>query len=379
MKTTLRALALVGLVAAVGGAWWRQTLPPRHLYRSAGQETSAPAPDGATIRGRVLHDGAAVAGAQVRLLPLVEDRRGVRVTSPIILKAETDEEGRFEVKGAPQGRARLSIVSDRFAPAVTSIEVGVENPDVTFTLDQGLSIEARVQAGLKPVAGATVTAKLTGHDFAHDRRPYREVATDAEGRFRMDGFDPSRPFRLVILAEGYRPLEQSYRTTQEMPELLDLAPGVQISGRVVTTAGNPVEGVELRAGQGEGYVATGRSGPTGEVRIGGLVTRSVTIRARASGFAPAKLELTSPTSGWTLVLRRQGGVAGRAPAAAWLEIESGGATYRRRLAADGSFRWEGLPPGPAEARATDLKGRVLATRRLEIPEGDIADGIQLAP
>jgi hypothetical protein len=375
MKTTLRALALVALLAAAGSFLLRQALPPRLVLRSPGQETP---PEGVTIRGLVLHDGSPVEGARVRLVP-AQERRGILVTSPFSVRSETDSEGRFELKGAPEGRAKLSVVSDRFAPALATIDVSSATPDVTVTLETGLAIESRVEADSTPVAGASVTVRLVGHDFAHDRRPFREVATDAEGRFRLEGFDPSRPFRLVILAEGRRPFEKSYATPQDAPARIDLETGIRMSGRVVTTAGDPVEGVELTAGQGEGYAASSRSGTSGEVEIGGLISRPVTIRAQAKGFAPARLDLPSPSSGWTLVVRRNGGVAGRAPAAAWLVIESSGATYRRSLAADGSFRWEGLPPGPAEARATDRRGVVLATRRVEIPEGSIADGILLAP
>jgi hypothetical protein len=100
------------------------------------------------------------------------------------------------------------------------------------------------------------------------------------------------------------------------------------------------------------------------------------------GYAPTHLTLADPSSEWTVVLRRTGGLEGRIDpesGAAWLVVEAAGATYRRPLGADGSFRWEGLPPGPAEARATDPEGRVLARKKVEIPEGEVAAGILLTP
>src|SRR5688572_18707194 len=147
MKTTLRALALVGLIAAIGTLWLRTTLPPRLLFRAGIQETSTPAPKGTTVRGLVLHEGAPVAGARVRLIPLRQERRAILISSPLILKAETDAEGRFEVIGAPEGRARLSVFPDRFAPAQSEIDVSPRTPDVTVAVETGLAIEARVAAG----------------------------------------------------------------------------------------------------------------------------------------------------------------------------------------------------------------------------------------
>lgn len=377
MKTTLGAFTLAA-VATVSVAALLQAPPsPRRVLLSPGPERQEPEARGVTVRGQVVHGGKAVAGAAVRLLPLTPTRSAF-VTSPAIRQITTDAEGRFELPGVPEGPHRLAVVASTLAPYTTSVDV-TSGLSVDVTLEEGFALEGRVEAGGIPVVGARVSVLVIGSEFLTDRRPLRESSTDSEGRYRLEGLDPEKPVRLVVLVEGHRPYEKSYRNPSLAPDRIDLDPGVHILGRIVTTSGEPVANAEVQAGQGEAYVSQSRSGTSGEVRLGGLVSRPVAIRVQLEGYGPAKLDLPSPTSGWTIIVRRNGGLAGRASAGRWLVVETGGTTYRRPLAADGSFRWEGLPAGLAEARATDESGRVLSSQKVEIPEGEVAGGILLAP
>ena len=373
MKTTLRGLALAVVVAGAGFTLIRPAPPFRRIFQSPGAQSAEKATPGFTVRGLVLHEGSAVAGARVRLVPLKTARGGVLVTTPLSRQAVTDSDGRFELLDVPQGPGRLVVIADRLAPSFTTMEIPAS--DVTIPLEAGATMEGRVGA----IAGAQVSVFLLGKESLLDRRPLREGITDAEGRYRMEGLDPARPIRLVILAEGYRPFEKSLRSSAEWPSETNLDPGIQISGRLVTASGEPVADAKVEASQGEGYISGTRSLATGEVRLGGLIARPLSIHVLLDGFAPARLDLAGPSNGWTITLRRNGGLAGQAPAGSWLVIETASATFRRGLGADGSFRWEGLPPGPAEARATDRSGRLLASRKVEIPEGEVAGGILLAP
>jgi hypothetical protein len=377
MKTTLRCLALAGALAAAGAALHRQTGPSRLIFQAPGQEEFLPPPAGsATLRGQVLHDGAGVAGALVRLIPSTSKGSGPIVTSRFTLQTRTDVAGRFEIPGAPEGPARLAVLADGFAPSITTLDVPAE---LTVVLEDGVAMEGIVADGKAAVPGARVSVSLAGRDSEVERRPLREGVTDAEGRFRLAGLDPSRPLRLVILSERHRPYEKSLRSPLDATDRIDLDPGLETSGRILTAAGDPVAGTEVTASQGEGYTAAARSGTAGDVRIGGLIPRAVAIRVLVEGYAPAKLDLPGPGAGWTIHLKRTGGVAGRAPAGSWLVIATGNATYRRSIGDDGRFHWEGLPPGPAEARATDLAGNIMSSSRVEIPEGGIAGGILLMP
>ena len=378
MKTTLGALALAAVATLAAAALLRNPPPHRAVFLSPWADRQEPAAGGVTVRGRVVHGGEAVAGASVRFMSLEPGPRPALVTSPQVFKSQADASGRFELSGVPAGPGRLAVVADRLAPFTTTLDLD-STTDLTIALEAGFAMEGVVETGGTPVAGSRVSLRVVGSEFMTDRRPLRESVTDSEGRYRLEGLDPARPVRLVVLAEGHRPYEKSFRNPTEGPPRIDLDPGVQIVGRVVTAAGDPVADAEVLGSQGEAYVAETRSGPSGEIRLGGLVSRPVAIRILVEGYGPARLELPSPSSGWTIVLRRNGGLAGRASAGSWLVVETSGATYRRALPADGSFRWEGLPAGPGEARATDGTGRVLAVRKVEIPEGEVADGILLAP
>ena len=377
MKTTLGAFALAAVATVSVAALVRNPPSPRRVLLSPGPERQEPEARGVTVRGQVAHGGKVVAGATVRLLPLTSTGTAF-VTSPTIRQAATDADGRFELPGVPEGPHRLAVIASNLAPYTTTVDV---TPGLTLAvaLEVGFALEGRVEAGGIPVAGARVSILVIGCEFLTDRRPLRESSTDSEGRYKLDGLDPEKPVRLVVLAEGHRPYEQSFRKPSLAPDRIDLDPGVHILGRIVTTSGDPVANAEVQAGQGEAYVSQARSGSSGEIRLGGLVSRPVAIRVQLEGYGPAKLDLPSPTSGWTIIVRRTGGLAGCASAGRWLVVETGGTTYRRPLAADGSFRWEGLPAGPAEARATDASGRVLSSQKVEIPEGEVAGGILLAP
>ncbi len=381
MKTTARGFALAALVAGAVAVLHRESAPRRMVYRSPGQDAATRIGEGFEVRGRVLRDGAPVSCARVRLMPLNPPATGVRVTHPVIRQAESGHDGAFVLTGIPAGLARLAIIADRLAPSITTLEIPRDPSgiDVAVTLEAGMALEGSVTSGGAPLAGARLSAWLAGHDAHIDRNPLREAVTDGEGRYRMEGLDPERPLRLVILAEGHRAFEKTLRTPAEAPDPVDLDPGLRILGRVVTSSDEPIVGAEIQASQGEAYTAETLSVEGGQVRLGGLTSRFLSIRIFKEGYAPARLDLAAPADGWTIVLRRNGGLAGRAPQAAWLVVEAAGATYRRGLDSDGSFRWEGLPPGPAEARSTDKSGRVLASRKVEIPEGDVADGILLAP
>jgi hypothetical protein len=367
MKTTLRFAALAALLATGAFVALRTSLPPRLVFRSPGEQSTTLSTSGFTLRGRVTHDGFVIPGARIKAVP-------ARLDTLLERLAVTDSDGRFNLPGLPEGPARVTVTADRLAPATLSVEVGPATADLAVALEAGVILEARVAEGGAAVEGAQVAVHARG-----EHRPLRAGVTDSDGRFRLEGLDPAGDLRLVILAEGRRPFETTLRTPGDCPAELNLVSGLQIDGRVTTTDGMPVGEVEVVASQGEGYTAVGRSRDTGDVRIGGLIGRAISLRVLKDGFAPARLDLPSPSSGWTIVLRRTGALAGRGPAGSFLVIETGGATYRRGMGSDGRFRWDGLPPGPAEARATDGSGRVLASRRVEIPEGGVADGVVLLP
>ena len=377
MKTTPRAFALAALLVACGVALLDVPEQAPLVFRSPGQETNGQELTGFVIRGRVHLGGSPVSGARVKVLPHTRTSR-VLITVPFARQSMTDENGRFEIKGIPPGPARIVVIPDRLPPSMQTLEVSGD-AEVEVGLQTGVDLEGTVFSGGIPVANAAVSLRLSGPEAVGEARPFREAVTDAEGRYRLEGLDPGRSARMVIIASGYRPIELGVRTPEDIPPRIDLDPGVQMRGRIVATGGAPVEGVRIQAGQGEGYTAAALSGIGGEVRLGGLIPRPVVLRAHVDGYAPARLELQEPADGWTIILRRNGGVSGRAPAGSMLVVEAESGIYRRPVGPDGTFRWDGLPAGPVEAKAVDGSGRTLASRQVEIPEGAIAEGILLQP
>lgn len=372
---------MAGLLASAGVALLMEKAPREPLAFRLGRAPSAPRAPGYPVRGRVTHLGVAVPGAEIQLAILGRGKPPIQVTTVHAAFARSGDDGRFQFSDVPAGPLRLAVIAKGLAPSFRAFDLPADpaGVDVLVELDAGAVLEGCLMSAGTPVAGARVSTWLTGLDAQMDRRPLRVATSDAEGRYRMEGFDPARPIRLVILADGFRPVEHAYRTPGEAPDRFDLDPGLAAWGRIVTTSGAPLDGAQVTAGQGEAYPAETRTDSSGEARIGGLIGRPVTLRVSKDGYAPARLELPAPSAGWTVVLRQNGGLAGRAPDAAWLVIVREGETYRRPIAKDGSFQWEGLPPGPAEVRSTLESGRVLAVRKVEIPEGEIAGGILLKP
>ena len=318
-------------------------------------------------------------------LPDRPGRRKVLVTSPDLWRATTGADGRFVLAGIPAGPGRLAAMSETLAPSLVPVEVPADPSglEVVIPLDPGVAWSARVLAGDLPAGKARVAVWMASEaGWFLEGRPLRQGVTDAEGRFRLEGLAPGRPLQLLVRADGCRPFERAISAPESAPDRIDLDPGLTSWGRVVTSNGLPLGEAEVSVGQGGAYLVETRSDAQGFVRCGGLEARATALWIQKEGYAPARLDLADPYSGWKVTLRRTGGLEGTvAPdsGAAWLVIEAAGATYRRPLGADGTFTWEGLPPGPAEARATDAQGEVLARKKVEIPEGEVAGGILLAP
>ena len=375
-------------IFAVAGALWPSHSNDRGwVFLSPGLRWGHPARrvEGAPIRGQVLRGGLAVPGASVAFVPNHPGRRDVLITAPTVWRATTGTDGRFELAGIPAGPGRLAAITEALAPSFMALEVPADPSgiEVVVLLEFGVPLAARVLSSDIPVAKARVTVWMAAAaGWLLEGRPLREVTTDAEGQFRLEGLPPGRPLRMLVRADGFRPFEKTLSSPEGAPDRIDLDPGLAAWGRVVTSEGLPLGDAGVSVSQGGAYLVETRSDARGVVRLGGLEARQFTLWIQKDGYAPRHLNLADSSSEWNVVLRRTGGLEGRvAPGAGavWLVVESAGATYRRPLGADGTFRWEGLPPGPAEARATDEPGRVLARKNVEIPEGEVAAGILLSP
>jgi hypothetical protein len=313
-------------------------------------------------------------------------RPGVRVSAPALRRTIADAAGRFSFEGVSPGACRIAAIAPGLAPASIGVEIPADpaGVDVVIELDPGAWLEGRVHSGGDPVAGARLTLWIAGEaaSWQPGGRPLREAATDSNGRFRLEGLSSSGRVRILTRAAGFRPHEISTEPAVGKSLSIELIPALAASGAVVSSAGLSVADAEISGCQGEGYPAEGRTGPDGAFRLEGLADRPLTIWIRKEGFAPGRIDLPRPGDAIPVVLLREGGIAGRVDSsggAAFVVVVRGGATFRRPLSSDGTFRWTGLPPGEARVGAKDRSGRLLVERKLVIPEGETIEGIVLAP
>ncbi len=162
---------------------------------------------GARVRGRVVDAGGApVEGAQVRASAQAFDFLGRGGRS-----AETDAEGRFDVRGLGAGKVQLQVAASG-RPRGQSDELELTDgqvlDDLEIALPAGLPLAGVVRwPDGRPAEGARVRA-LPREDrqswLFRDLEDARDepVVTDAEGRFRFEGLEDV-PF--ALFAEGTPP------------------------------------------------------------------------------------------------------------------------------------------------------------------------------
>ncbi len=106
------------------------------------------------------------------------------------------------------------------------------------------TLSGRVLNGRHPVARARVRALPAPTEYGQEKPLKAETWTDDDGAFRFDGLRPGWTYSVVVDRSFFAP----YRQLVEVPARLRirLRPGAESSGRVVDTAGKPVEGALVR-------------------------------------------------------------------------------------------------------------------------------------
>lgn len=164
-------------------------------------------------------------------------------------EAETDAEGRFVLRGLPEGTVEVDVEAEGFLEHEEEFlfgEGGVR--DLEVALDFGGTLSGRVVfADGKPAPGARVTVKrpdgATGmSSFRADNSSSSD--TDADGRFFFSALG-SGPFE--VLSSTPRPGEEGYYVARvedvevDSDVVLTLGPGYSVRGRVVDLAGEPIK------------------------------------------------------------------------------------------------------------------------------------------
>lgn len=194
------------------------------------------------VRGVVeTADGKPVPHAQVQLMNSQTSPR-LPETKP----ANTD--GTFELEARPFSKNVVEAQASGFANGISApIEVVAEDVEgVKVVMEPGATIEGTIMApDGQPVAEAKVQQRKDYGDFT---RSAEAAVSDAKGVYTISNVP--RTARLSAEKEGYAPSEKLELTLSpgEVRTGVDISlrSGFSISGRVVDTAGKPMEGLPLQ-------------------------------------------------------------------------------------------------------------------------------------
>ena len=237
------------------------------------------------------------------------------------VEAFTDQSGRAELSGFPEGaRLRLEVSAEGYR-TLTRDGLELRNAPIRVELDRAAIIEGEVvgQSG-EPVPGADVFALMESGDLA------ARTTSGSEGTFRISDAAPGT-IRLIANAQGYRrgepvPLMVEAGDTRS-GVVLPLARAKGVRGKVVDRSGAPVSGatVALVPDYGTGVVdadssvAVAVTGAEGTFVLAADPQPRQSVVATAPGHGPAvdATPLAKADSEIVLTLAPPGSVEVRLP------------------------------------------------------------------
>lgn len=285
---------------------------------------------GGTIHGRVTDEtGKPLAGATVR------DHRSGSIWICGLRRTVTDAQGEYALSGyaldgpvwsmgvEAKGRPEASRGDLRFAAGTNEIRVDfqlgkVQSVAAAAQKSGGSSVASlRVLSGRvtdgagKPVAGTQV-----GFGSSTAWVHYREVKTDAQGNYKLDGAQ-SEAALLVVQAKGFAPAAQTPPAKGDATLDFKLEPGHWIEGRLSDETGKPLAGAWIETmgefgGQAYRYLSKeARTDKNGHFRIEDLPAQRVLVDIGAQGHSTlSELPLTVDSKGHDLILPDAGQLSG---------------------------------------------------------------------
>jgi len=326
----------------------------------------------ARVSGRAVDpDGRPVARASI----FVSEERSVSMGGQSMMtssgrfhRATSDEDGSFSVTDVSPGRIRVHAEAPRRQPAeLEGVEVkpGQDLTGVDVVLRPGASVEGRVLApDGTPVREAHVAVtQASQSDFSAFSS--LSATTDGDGRYQIDGVAPG-PQTLEARAEGYRRAARDVEVAAGNSTVdFRLERGLEVSGRVVDEAGNPLPGVQIVLVAGRNFMDAPRgiTGGDGTFRLGGVQDGTYRVSARKEGYAafdPQAQMLTvagSPVSGLEVKLSAGGTIAGKLSGLDLSQLSrvvilADGTPNRGRVDPEGNYRIEHISPGTWTVSAT---------------------------
>jgi carboxypeptidase family protein len=262
---------------------------------------------GQTASGQVLDDdGQPVSGVGVEL-----EMAGSMDSPPAT--AESDAEGRFELRHLDAGTATLVLKAEGYAPLVRpQIEIPEAQPATdlgTFTISRAVGIEGRVtdrRGG--PIEGATVRVLPAPEDFAMARffQPSEESRTGPEGKFRVQGLRRGSRYNLRVEHPAYvATTAPGVQPPMEEPIRIEMEEAHSLAGRVTGPQGEPVAHAalsrveEMRHGSGMSRSSSmlGETDSDGRFRVTGLPSGLLLVEVKAETYASRRETLQMPENG----------------------------------------------------------------------------------
>jgi uncharacterized GH25 family protein len=239
---------------------------------------------------------------------------------------DSDEEGRFEIRGVPpESSYAVQVKHDEYAMAwMTGVESDGDGriPPVKFVLDGGNELTARLLAGEEPFDGklkANLRYSVMGSDFSPSVYfPAEEIDLE-DGKLTLKRLPEGRA-RLTIEPDGFTEIEREDLTipTDQPVDLgeITLDPGLRITGKVLNAEDEPIAEAEIEAtsfGGGAGYFrGTTHSGEDGAFVIGGLEEAAYRLTAKSKGYADSfETEIQPDGDPVEIRLQKAGKITGR--------------------------------------------------------------------
>ncbi|MEM8931319.1 MAG: carboxypeptidase regulatory-like domain-containing protein, partial [Acidobacteriota bacterium] len=332
--------------------------------------------------GRVVDQAEApIVGATVRLLPN-RPTQSLRFRMPTpAAEATTDAEGGFTLDDLPVGRFDLDVAAEGFASVTIpglEIDAGPWTDLGIVALDRGASLVGRVVDDRdRPIANAEIHVLGAAHPrlwrMLHGPRNERpKHATDADGRFQIDGFTVDVPVTISARAEGHVPGRLDGVLPGDAPIRIRLARSSTLRGKVVDGSGWPVEGAEVSIrypGRPDTNNAESTSDNTdnlGHFELANALAGSAEIHVQAREHQNRQLVVTVPEPGvdaepLEIVLTdgaRLDGVVlsadGEPVEQAWVLLHEPRGSVQEPATTDstGRFRLRGLAPGRYDLQVT---------------------------
>lgn len=161
------------------------------------------------------------------------------------------QQGTIDVVAGEQAETTVTLTKsiDLSTPpdaAVPESETGIPKPQppkiVSTEADETELAGVVIDEQGRPLEGVAVDA-WTWH-------PGNETTTDAEGRFRLKGFEPSEAVEVEFTKDGYSPSLYVSQKAGTDDWTVTLTQGTWLEGTVLDPAGSPVPGALVRAARG---------------------------------------------------------------------------------------------------------------------------------